>query len=110
MVRFIVRRLIAMVGWCSWLSVLLFFWLRALPGGTVSAILGERATASRRAALEAALGLDQPIYVQYLAVRLSARPRASSASRPQVLPGDDALEIFLAAPAGHPRARDLRAC
>ena len=26
------------------LSLLLFLWLRSLPGGTVSAMLGERAT------------------------------------------------------------------
>ncbi len=44
MIRFIVRRLIAMVGVVLVLSLLLFFWLRALPGGPVSAILGERAT------------------------------------------------------------------
>ncbi len=34
MIRFIVRRLIAMVGVVLVLSVLLFVWLRSLPGGT----------------------------------------------------------------------------
>lgn len=44
MLRFIVRRLLQMVGVVLVLSLLLFMWLRSLPGGPVSAILGERAT------------------------------------------------------------------
>ena len=48
MARFIIRRLIQMVGVVFVLSLLLFFWLRSLPGGTVSAILGERATPETR--------------------------------------------------------------
>ena len=43
MARFIIRRLIQMVGVVFVLSLLLFLWLRSLPGGPVSAILGERA-------------------------------------------------------------------
>ena len=65
MLRFILRRLLQMAGVVVVLSLLLFLWLRSLPGGTVSAILGERATAESRARLEAAFGLDQPIWVQY---------------------------------------------
>jgi len=93
MIRFIVRRLIAMVGVVLVLSLLLFFWLRSLPGGPVSAILGERATPTRRAALEAALGLDQPVYVQYLRF-LQRAARGDFGVSTQVLPGTDALEIF----------------
>ncbi len=94
MIRFIVRRLIQMVGVVLVLSLLLFMWLRALPGGPVSAILGERATPSRREALEAALGLDQPIWVQYLKF-LQRAARGDFGVSTQVLPGTDALEIFL---------------
>lgn len=47
------------------LSLLLFAWLRALPGGPVSALLGDRATEESRRNLRAQLGLDQPIIVQY---------------------------------------------
>jgi peptide/nickel transport system permease protein len=93
MIRFIVRRLIQLVGVVLMLSLLLFFWLRSLPGGPVSAILGERATEERRAALEAALGLDQPIYVQYLKF-LQRAARGDFGVSTQVLPGTDALEIF----------------
>jgi peptide/nickel transport system permease protein len=94
MVRFIVRRLIQMAGVLLVLSLLLFVWLRALPGGTVSAILGERATPSRRAALEAALGLDQPIYVQYLKFMQRA-VRGDFGASTAVLPGEDAFDVFL---------------
>jgi len=93
MIRFIVRRLVQMVGVVLVLSMLLFFWLRSLPGGPVSALLGERATASRRAALEAALGLDQPIWVQYLKF-LQRAARGDFGVSTQVLPGTDSLEIF----------------
>ncbi len=94
MIRFIVRRLVQMVGVVLVLSLLLFMWLRSLPGGPVSAILGERATASRRAALEAALGLDEPIWVQYLKF-LQRAARGDFGVSTQVLPGTDASEIFL---------------
>ena len=47
------------------LSLLLFAWLRALPGGPVSALLGERATEESRANLRTQLGMDEPIFVQY---------------------------------------------
>jgi peptide/nickel transport system permease protein len=95
MLRFIVRRFIQMAGVLVALSVLLFIWLRSLPGGTVSAILGERATPARRAALEAALGLDQPIYVQYAKFVQRALQGDFGAST-AVLPGEDAFQVFLA--------------
>lgn len=65
MLKFIVRRLLQLVVVLFILSILLFAWLRALPGGVVSAMLGERATAESRAALTEAFGLDEPLYVQY---------------------------------------------
>ena len=86
MLRFILRRLLQMVGVVFVLSLLVFLWLRSLPGGTVSAILGEKATPERRAALEKALGLDQPLYVQYWefvkrAAQGPVRRRAPASSR-----------------------------
>ncbi len=67
MIRFIARRLMQMVFVLLVLSLLLFFWLRSLPGGTVSALLGDRATPETRAELEAQLGLDKSLPEQYLA-------------------------------------------
>jgi peptide/nickel transport system permease protein len=83
-----------MVGVLLVLSFLLFLWLRALPGGTVSAMLGERATPARRAALEAALGLDQPMLVQYFRFMQRAL-RGEFGASTAVLPGEDAFDVFL---------------
>ncbi len=94
MIRFIVRRLFQMAGVVLVLSLLLFMWLRSLPGGPVSAILGERGTPERRAALEEALGLDEPIWVQY-GKFLQRAANGDFGISTQVLPGTDALEIFL---------------
>ncbi|MCW2834605.1 MAG: transporter permease [Nocardioides sp.] len=94
MVRFIVRRLMQMAVVLAVLSILLFLWLKALPGGPVSAILGERATPARRAALETALGLDQPVYVQYSRFITRALQGDFGAST-GVLPGEDAFQVFL---------------
>ena len=44
MARFVVRRLILLVPILLGLSILLFVWVRALPGSTAQALLGERAT------------------------------------------------------------------
>ena len=94
MLRYIVRRLLQMVGVAVVLSMLVFFWLKSLPGGTVSAILGERATPETRAALETTLGLDQPLWVQYGKFVQRALHGDFGAST-GVLPGRDAFEVFL---------------
>jgi peptide/nickel transport system permease protein len=65
MLRFIVRRLLQVVPTLLLLSILVFAWLRSLPGGPATAFLGDRATPERVAELERVLGLDQPIPVQY---------------------------------------------
>jgi peptide/nickel transport system permease protein len=65
MARFIVRRLLQVIPTLAALSVLLFIWLRALPGGPEVALLGERATPESQAAIRERLGLDEPILSQY---------------------------------------------
>src|SRR5688500_17569112 len=95
MLRFVVRRLVQMAGVSLVLSVLVFVWLRSLPGGPVSALLGERGTPERPAALDKALGLDQPLPVQYWRYMQRAANGAFGVST-QVLPGEDAPDIFLA--------------
>jgi len=92
--RFIVRRLIQMVAVLAVLSFLLFMWLKSLPGGTVSAMLGERATPQSRAALEKVLGLDQPLWSQYLSF-LGRILKGDFGVSNGVLQGRDALDIFL---------------
>ncbi|NYE38029.1 peptide/nickel transport system permease protein [Nocardioides cavernae] len=94
MIRFVVRRLLQMCLVVLVLSMLVFAWLRSLPGGPVSAMLGERQTEERRAALEAALGLDQPLPVQYLKF-LERAVQGNFGVSTKVLPGEDAFQVFL---------------
>lgn len=65
MLRLVVRRLLQLIPTLLGLSVLLFLWLDRLPGGPASAILGEKATEAEVVRINRALGLDQPVYVQY---------------------------------------------
>lgn len=65
MTRFIIRRLLQLVPTLLGLSILLFTWLRALPGGPENALLGERGTPEGRAAIRDRYGLDEPILIQY---------------------------------------------
>lgn len=65
MLRFIVRRVLQAVPTLFGLSILLFIWVRSLPGGPAYALLPENATAEQREALRRAMGLDDPVIVQY---------------------------------------------
>lgn len=65
MLRFVLRRLALMVPVLVGLSLLLFAWVRALPGDPARALLGERATPDGIARVNAAYGFDQPLFVQY---------------------------------------------
>jgi peptide/nickel transport system permease protein len=65
MLRFAVRRLLLLVPILLGLSILVFFWIRALPGGPAQALLGERATPETIAQIERQYGLDKPVHVQY---------------------------------------------
>jgi peptide/nickel transport system permease protein len=67
MLRFVVRRLLLLVPILLGLSILVFLWIRALPGTPATALLGERATAEAVAAVREQYGLDDPIHQQYWA-------------------------------------------
>jgi len=67
MLRFVVRRLLLLVPILIGLSLLVFLWIRALPGTPATALLGERATAEAVAAVRKQYGLDDPLYQQYYA-------------------------------------------
>ncbi len=66
MLRFTVRRLLLLVPVLIGLSILVFVWVRALPGSPAESLLGERADEQSIAQIRDQLGLDDPIYVQYL--------------------------------------------
>ncbi|GAA4539490.1 ABC transporter permease [Amycolatopsis samaneae] len=65
MLRFIVRRLLQAIPTLLLLSILVFAWLRSLPGGPAYALLGDKATPEKVADINRSLGFDQPIFVQY---------------------------------------------
>ncbi len=67
MLRFVVRRLLLLVPILLGLSIALFAWVRALPGGPAVALLGERATPEAVARVNALYGFDRPVWEQYLA-------------------------------------------
>jgi len=66
MLRFVLRRLALMVPVLIGLSILLFAWVRALPGDPSRALLGERATPEGIERVNAAYGFDKPLIEQYL--------------------------------------------
>ncbi|GAA5144741.1 ABC transporter permease [Pseudonocardia eucalypti] len=66
MLRFLIRRLLQVIPTLLLLSVAVFAWLRALPGGPAGALLGDKATPEKIASLNRVLGLDRPIWEQYL--------------------------------------------
>ena len=66
MLGFVLRRLALMVPVLVGLSILLFAWVRALPGDPARSMLGQRATPEGIARINAEYGFDQPLLVQYL--------------------------------------------
>jgi peptide/nickel transport system permease protein len=65
MLRFVVRRLLLLVPILLGLSILLFGWVRALPGSPAYSLLGERATPELVQAYQERYGFNKPLPVQY---------------------------------------------
>ena len=65
MAKFIIRRLLLLIPILFGLSLLLFVWVRALPGGPATALLGEKATPARIAEVNKSYGFDRPLLAQY---------------------------------------------
>lgn len=65
MLRMIGKRLLLLVPTLVGLSILLFLWVRALPGGPATALLGDKATPEAVARVNAAYGFDKPLLEQY---------------------------------------------
>lgn len=66
--RFVIRRLALAIPVLIGVSILVFLLLRLLPGDVVDVLQGTESTMSpeARATFRKMLGLDEPIYVQYL--------------------------------------------
>ncbi|WP_029088304.1 ABC transporter permease [Brevibacterium album] len=65
--RFAARRLFQAVPILIGLSVLMFAWVRALPGGPEQALVPQDASAAEVEQVRESLGLNRPIWMQYLA-------------------------------------------
>ncbi len=65
MLRTIGKRLLLLIPTLFGLTILLFFWVRALPGGPAAALLGERATPEAVERINELYGFNRPIYEQY---------------------------------------------
>lgn len=66
MTRYIIKRFLTIVPVLFGISVLVFAFIRLIPGDVATAMLGERATPQRIAAVRAELGLDKPLIEQYV--------------------------------------------
>jgi peptide/nickel transport system permease protein len=66
MARLVLRRLALLVPTLLGLSILLFLWVRALPGGPATALLGERATPEAVARINELYGFNRPLLEQYV--------------------------------------------
>ena len=65
MLRYVVRRLLLLVPILLGVSILIFVWIRALPGNPATALLGERSTPALVKEYKQRYGLDKPVPVQY---------------------------------------------
>jgi len=66
MIWTISKRIINVIPICFFVYTAVFFLLRIAPGDPATAMLGDYASASAVAALREEMGLNQPIFVQYL--------------------------------------------
>ncbi|GAB3603706.1 ABC transporter permease [Microbacterium aureliae] len=66
MLRTIGNRLLLLIPTLFGLSILLFLWVRALPGGPAVALLGERATPEAVERVNELYGFNRPVLEQYL--------------------------------------------
>lgn len=66
MAQYIARRLIQLIFVLIGISIVVFVTMHVLPGDVAVLLLGDKATAKQLAQLRHQLGLDQPVWVQYL--------------------------------------------
>lgn len=66
MLRYIIRRFLTIIPVLFGVSILVFSFIRLIPGDPATVMLGERATPESVARVRHQLGLDRPVYEQYL--------------------------------------------
>ena len=65
LLRYAGRRLLGLIPVLLGILLLVFLMVRAIPGSPARNILGQRATPQEIARVEAQLGLDQPVLIQF---------------------------------------------
>ena len=65
-VNYILRRILQMIPVLFVVSLAAFFVIRLVPGDPARLMLGEQATNEAVAAIRLKLGLDEPLYIQYM--------------------------------------------
>lgn len=63
---YIIRRVLQMIPTFLFIVVLVFFLNKAAPGGPVTSMINPKMSVEDKARLEHTLGLDQPLYMQFV--------------------------------------------
>ena len=63
--RYIIRKVLTLIITLFMVSLLAFLAFQVIPGSPASSMLGTNATPEKIAALEAEMGLDDPVLVRY---------------------------------------------
>jgi peptide/nickel transport system permease protein len=87
--EYLIKRLIGALPVLFGVSVVVFFLMYIIPGDVTNALLGPMATEQAREELRHALGLDQPVFVQYMKWLTT------------VLSGDFGMSIATSLPVSH---------
>lgn len=66
MIRYILKRIVQLLPVLAVMSLVVFTLTNILPGDPTVTVLGENASTAQREQLRLQLGLDQPIYVQFV--------------------------------------------
>lgn len=66
MFNYTIKKILFVIPTIAIVIIILFFMLRIVPGDPAMAVLGNEATAESVKALRVELGLDRPLYVQFL--------------------------------------------
>jgi len=64
--QYILKRLVQLIPVLIGVSLIVFFMVRLIPGDPADIMLGEKGDEEDRERIRAAMGLDRPIYEQYL--------------------------------------------
>ncbi len=66
MLAYVIRRVLSMIPSLFLASVIVFSFIHFIPGDPAAVMLGDMATPEQVQQLREALGLDRPVYVQYI--------------------------------------------